>query len=110
MRDIEKQRAAKRRHYARNKERYKANALRWKQSLRREVDRLKDIPCADCGGRFPPECMDFDHLPEFEKSAEIGDLLKNGRINDLKVELQKCEVVCANCHRIRTRTRRALLV
>lgn len=54
--------------------------------------------CADCGYRGHPAALEFDHVTG-QKSFTIAtrrDLLK---IFD---EIQKCEVVCSNCHRIRT--------
>ena len=40
---------------------------------REYVRQLKSQPCTDCGGRFPPEVMDFDHLGN--KSALISKLV-----------------------------------
>lgn len=75
--------------------------------VERNRDRLRDLknrPCADCGNRFPPECMDFDHI-RGEKRADIAQLAHyRGAV--LEAELAKCELVCANCHRIRTVARR----
>ena len=68
------------------------------------LDSLKDVPCIDCGGRFPPECMDFDHV-RGEKSFNVGHGADRSQIQ-LAAEIAKCEVVCANCHRIRTAGRR----
>ena len=65
---------------------------------------LKSVPCADCGRAFPPEVMDFDHLSH--KKGEISSLMYTHGTNILLTELAKCEVVCANCHRIRTANRR----
>jgi hypothetical protein len=50
--------------------------------------------------------MDFDHLPGFEKSKGVARLV-NMRVPDQRVidEVAKCELVCANCHRIRTQNR-----
>lgn len=69
-------------------------------------DRMKDKPCADCGGRFDPVCMDFDHLPGHEKLHKISDMIAD-RVSWKKTaaEIAKCEVVCANCHRLRTKRR-----
>ena len=61
------------------------------------------MPCADCMRSFPPEAMDFDHLDE--KIDLISKMVYQVGFETLKRELSKCEVVCANCHRIRT-TRR----
>ena len=58
-------------------------------------------PCADCGQIFHHYAMDFDHLPQYEKSFEISNALNVSR-ERLVAELAKCELVCANCHRVRT--------
>jgi hypothetical protein len=70
------------------------------------VDTFKDVPCTDCGFKYPPYVMDFDHLPQFEKYFPIG-VLVNKRVSKDTIleEISKCEVVCANCHRLRTRAR-----
>ena len=67
-------------------------------------DALKGGPCVDCGGRFPPECMDWDHRPGEVKTAEVG-ALRSGSLERMLAEIAKCDLVCANCHRIRTRAR-----
>ena len=60
----------------------------------------KDRPCSDCGGEFPPECMDFDHV-RGEKKFGVGSY--GGRKLEVVLEeIQKCDIVCANCHRIRS--------
>lgn len=66
------------------------------------VDRLKSVPCADCGQTFPPVCMDFDHLGG--KDFNIGSASTRS-LETVLAEIAKCEVVCANCHRIRTADR-----
>jgi len=70
----------------------------------REIVRsIKQQPCVDCGKTFPPEAMDFDHIGE--KRVEVSRLLYVSGTAALLAEIEKCEVVCANCHRIRTRRR-----
>jgi len=60
----------------------------------------------DCGGRFPPECMDFDHV-RGDKDFNVSHVAKAVKNFDLlRAEIAKCDLVCANCHRIRTRSRR----
>lgn len=81
----------------------KAKRDRLNQERRLLLDRLKSVPCADCGNRFPACCMDFDHVVG-EKSFPIGPN-KNIGIERLLEEIKKCVVVCANCHRIRTTDR-----
>lgn len=61
---------------------------------------IKADPCADCGGRFPPECMDFDHV-RGEKIRGVAQMMHYSKAR-LCAEILKCELVCANCHRTRT--------
>lgn len=69
------------------------------------VTKAREVPCADCGGRFPVVCMDFDHLPGQAKSFNISTWYRWVTDLDLAAEIAKCAVVCANCHRVRTATR-----
>ena len=69
------------------------------------VSQLKAQPCADCGGTFPPECMDFDHRPGVMKVDRVGHM-HTRTLDKVLAEIAKCDLVCANCHRIRTKTRR----
>lgn len=59
----------------------------------------------DCGGKFPPVAMDFDHV-RGTKVRGIG----RGRFTReaLLAEMAKCDIVCAVCHRLRTQRRWAL--
>jgi len=69
-----------------------------------KITALKAVtPCADCGGIFPAVCMDFDHMRD--KTGEISQLVKAGGWPRIQAEIDKCEIVCANCHRIRTQKR-----
>lgn len=66
------------------------------------IQKLRDVPCADCGQRFPFYSMDFDHRIPSEKSTEVPRLLGRVTTDRLLQEISKCDVVCANCHRLRT--------
>lgn len=60
----------------------------------------------DCGLRCEyPEVFEFDHRPGETKVADVTKL-RVGKMSALVAEIAKCDVVCANCHRIRTVTRR----
>jgi hypothetical protein len=63
--------------------------------------RMKDVPCADCGNRFHPVCMDFDHRDPALKTRGLAAMAHQST-DTILVEIAKCDVVCANCHRIRT--------
>jgi hypothetical protein len=75
------------------------------QDRRALLDALKDFPCADCGNRFPPVCMDFDHRPGEVKLFNIGRNMHSRKWAETLAEIDKCDLVCANCHRIRTHSR-----
>lgn len=80
-----------------------------KRALGLEIAALKSTnPCMDCGGVFPQECMDFDHRPGETKVKAVGTMVAHGH-NKEKVyaEIAKCDLVCANCHRTRTKKRRS---
>lgn len=70
------------------------------------AQKLKSVPCADCGGTFDPVCMDFDHRPGTKKVTCVAYLVRGARERFLE-EVAKCDVVCANCHRLRTKKRRS---
>lgn len=66
----------------------------------------ESTPCADCDQSFPSCCMDFDHLDKDTKTTEVGTLVfYNAPWEEVETEIGKCELVCSNCHRIRTVTR-----
>jgi hypothetical protein len=70
--------------------------------------KAKSVPCADCGQCFPFYIMDFDHRPGEVKAFAVANVAGQTRISAARIqaEIAKCDVVCANCHRIRTWRRR----
>ena len=61
-------------------------------------------PCHDCKENYPYYMMDFDHLGD--KDFNISNFQNyTEKIEIIKKEIEKCDVVCANCHRIRTYSR-----
>jgi hypothetical protein len=82
----------------------RAALAKYMETRTSRVAPYKDVPCMDCGNKFPSECMDFDHREEGEKFKDISRM---GTYSMEKIleEIVKCDVVCANCHRIRTRLR-----
>lgn len=78
-----------------------------KRRLAAWVDDLKTTqPCVDCGKSFHPAAMTFDHLPGTTKRGEVSDLVKSGCTRLAREEIAKCDLVCANCHAVRTHLRR----
>ena len=60
--------------------------------------------CADCGYSVHPQALDFDHMPGTNKRFGLSRVRTHGWPVIWK-EVAKCEIVCANCHRIRTYAR-----
>ena len=70
---------------------------------RRLIDKAKGGPCVDCGMRYPAFVMDLDHRdPSTKKFALAKASRSHTRLEDIRAEIAKCDVVCANCHRYRT--------
>jgi hypothetical protein len=75
-----------------------------KQQFKSRLQKIKeDSGCVDCGvGNHI--VLDFDHLKD--KKYNISRMIHDGfSWAEIKKEISKCEVVCANCHRIRTHDR-----
>jgi hypothetical protein len=100
-----------REHYLANRERYIEQARVQKQALQLErtiflIEYFKTHPCVDCGER-DPVVLEFDHLRD--KSFAVAQSLSRRSWRRILEEIEKCEVVCANCHRRRTARRRGSL-
>lgn len=98
---------ASRKHYLANKDYYLERNRRYRKELSSFVNYIKETtPCSDCAEHYPYYVMDFDHLDGYIKDGLVSYFTKTGRIEAMKREIEKCEVVCANCHRKRTHQRR----
>ena len=74
--------------------------------LREFFRNLKNRPCCDCDGNFPYCVMEFDHT-RGKKLFSIGaQTAARYAFRIVLEEVEKCDIVCANCHRIRTCKRR----
>jgi hypothetical protein len=75
-----------------------------KQQLKKRLSEIKETSgCVDCGIKNHI-ILDFDHL--HDKKYNISRMIHDGfSWAAIKKEISKCEVVCANCHRIRTYNR-----
>ncbi len=71
------------------------------------IAEAKSSPCVDCGGSFPPCAMDFDHLGE--KRVAVSSMVRMSSTPAVVMaEIGKCDLVCSNCHRVRTARRSGL--
>jgi hypothetical protein len=76
--------------------------MRHKARNRAIVNEAKNRPCVDCGRQFPPVAMDLDHVRGEKRGTlahAIKELWSEAR---LRAEIEKCEVRCAVCHRLKT--------
>ena len=84
-----------------------ARSHKTRKNLRRDrvKGRKENVPCTDCGKIYPWYVMDFDHVRGKKKFnlSVVGSKMYS--LETIDKEIDKCDVVCANCHRIRTFTR-----
>jgi hypothetical protein len=90
-------------HYYLRKDYYLAKNAKARKRKSAFIEQLRNQPCTDCGGVFPPYVMEFDHVQE--KRWSIGGMSAR-TWTQLRSELRRVEVVCANCHCIRTHRRK----
>jgi len=97
--DIEKRRACRRRWYAENKESEKTHIKRRKLEIRKWFWEYKArLKCIKCGEDHV-STIDFHHQIG-KKEQAISKMVTDGySIGKILTELEKCEVLCANCHR-----------
>jgi len=99
--------AYKQAHYAAHRQRYVANASRRKRALIAErtaylIEFFRERPCVDCD-ETDPLVLEFDHIGQ--KSFNISVGIRGHKWQSVLDEIERCEVVCANCHRRRTAIR-----
>ena len=69
------------------------------------AEKLRRGSCLDCGLVVTLEnyvCFDFDHRDPHEKTFAISSKYRDVAFQTLHDEFAKCDLVCANCHRLRT--------
>ena len=88
-----------------------ALAAKKKSSTRRRdlrksiINERRNRPCTDCKREFPVCCMEFDHLRDKIKTVSQM-MIGEAPVERILAEIEKCEVVCTNCHRTRSRSRK----
>ena len=73
-------------------------------SDKRRNNKLKAIEykggcCSSCGGVFSPAVYDFHHVDKAAKHKDPGQMM-GCKWETLAAELDKCVLLCANCHRM----------
>ena len=65
------------------------------------ADFKASLSCIRCGYNEHPIALDFHHRENTGKIANISKLVLAGAsLSRIKCELEKCDILCANCHRI----------
>lgn len=83
-----------------NPARAEARKLHRRENQQQMLAYLAEHPCVDCG-EVDPTVLQFDH--QRDKLADVSALMNNGMAwASIMVEIEKCEVVCANDHQRRT--------
>lgn len=77
---------------------------RFRERRQEMLNEIRNQRCHDCRKKYPVECMQFDHV-RGKKLFTIGSGVMNSWAAILR-EVSKCEVVCSNCHAVRTALRR----
>jgi len=98
---------------ARNKEWQRNNPERYAESKKQankrrtaEFQEYKEAhPCMDCGNYWPYYVMQFDHRPGEVKFMDVSQMVLRYPAEAVWTEIAKCDLVCANCHFIRTHNR-----
>lgn len=86
-------------HYEINKDKYIKKASKHKKEVSDWFDEFKkNLTCERC-----PEdrywVLDFHHMDKSEKEFNLSDLKFNGSKKKILKEIEKCIVLCSNCHR-----------
>lgn|SRR3990167_8159070 len=94
-------------HYEKNQESYRKRAIKFRTKVKDEYRNnlqkfLEDKFCVDCG-ETDKVVFELDHIDPKLKSFSISQAVRLGhRWDKVLEELQKCQVLCANCHKRRT--------
>lgn len=79
------------------RERNRKNDRRKRERANKLIEKAKDRPCALCGKQYPASVMDFHHIEE--KGNEVSKM-RNYSVEAIKKEMEKCVILCCNCHRM----------
>lgn len=92
---------------------YRANTTLIKKTIRQNSQNRREIirknlwnyllnhPCVDCGEN-DPIVLEFDHIDPSQKTYSIGNMCRDMGWGKIELEISKCLVRCANCHRRKT--------
>lgn len=88
----------KKNYYIANKQKFVDQTVERRREQKLRAINYLGGQCQKCKGVFPPFVYDFHHKDPTEKEGHIHIMLKN-TWDKLVIELDKCILLCANCHR-----------
>lgn len=91
----------RRKHYVGFREKERARSKRRRVAIAALLIKLKSNPCGDCGKSLPYFCMDFDHRDPTDKIKNIKVIKSCPSKKHIMEEIEKCDLICVNCHRLR---------
>jgi len=77
-----------------------ANREKRFKTKRKAVKYLGD-KCIDCQISYPDHVYDFHHINPEEKLHNLGTIIGGSKWKTIQTELDKCALLCSNCHRLR---------
>jgi hypothetical protein len=93
-----RQKAAQRRWYELNKDKVNATNTKNRTAYRKKWNDYKaSLKCTNCGEDHPAT-FDFHHVDRTNKRS-VNELISNWQFAEALKEIEKCVVLCANCHR-----------
>ena len=94
-------------YYNENKEKHKKNIAKRNKKVilenrKKMYEFYKTHACVDCA-ETNPIVLECDHKKEYKKLNNLSTMVNNGTSwETIEAEIKKCDVRCANCHRIKT--------
>lgn len=89
---------------------YRKNPSVQRELTKKSINRNREIVlnvllngnCIDCG-ETNILVLDFDHRDRTTKVGHVGEIMRLGcSVENLVNEINKCDIRCSNCHRIKT--------
>lgn len=99
---IEQHRTYSKERYKRTRERDLARKKRVREERLADLYEANDSKCADCG-KYSTKLgfFDFHHTDPLAKEGSISAMLSSASMERVLKEVEKCVMLCPNCHRLR---------
>lgn len=82
-----------------HKEIHNAKLTKHRADMKAKAIESKGSVCSVCGCTFDAVCFDFHHEDHTQKDFAVSAILYKSW-NEIQSEIEKCVLVCSNCHRV----------